>query len=46
MKCKICGNELRFNGEFTYHKENKKFKGKDWYYCSNCDTNIIGAYAL
>ena len=42
MKCKKCGNDLIFNGEFTYYKEGRKFNGKDWFYCVNCNCNYEG----
>lgn len=39
MICPECGLGLRFNAEFTYRKEGKKYKNRDWYYCDNCNIN-------
>ena len=37
--CAECGGNLRFNAEFTYRKEGRKYKNSDWFYCDNCKTN-------
>ena len=42
MKCPKHKTKLRFNAEFTYQKEGKKYKNKDWYYCDTCKMNYEG----
>ena len=39
MKCKKCGNELKYNAELSNDPTFEGY-GVSWFYCDQCDTNI------